>query len=134
MRTDPPVFPEPVLQISQLHDPAIAKAGYPFNSDYADIMWLPIVGPSTIAVLRTLERELTQHPNGFTITTLDLAQRIGLGAKGGKHGPMWRALTRASRYHLAQQIGPNLALAPALPPLPQRLHQRLPDTMQTQVA
>ncbi len=125
-QTPPPAFPELSLHISPLDDPVLAQLGHDPRSDYVEQFWLSILGPSAVLFLRRVARRLEHEPDGFDLDLVACAQELGLGAKGGKHSPMWRTLDRICRFGLATRNGPNVAMGRHLPPLTMRQLERLP--------
>ena len=59
------------------------------------------------------------------------SRELGLGMKGGKHGPFWRSIERACRFGAAQRSGQALAVRKKLPPLTSRQIERLPPHLKT---
>jgi len=126
----PPAFPELSLNVRPLEDPVLTQLGHDPRSDYVERFWLSILGPSAVLFLRRLATHLDREPDGFELDLVECAQELGLGAKGGKHSPMWRTLDRICRFGLATRSGPNVALHRNLPPLTMRQVDRLPAHLQ----
>jgi len=123
-------FPELSLHISAVEDPVLAQLGFDPRSDYVERYWLSILGPSAVLFLRRIAAAFEQEPEGFDLDLVAWAQELGLGAKGGKHSPMWRTLDRLCRFGLATRNGPHLAMHRHIPPLTQRQIDRLPAHLQ----
>lgn len=124
-----PSFPAETLRITTLADPVLDRLGHDPRSTYVERYWLPILGPSCLLLLRRLAAELEQEPDGFTLATAQWAREMGLGMKGGKNGPLWRAIERACRFGAAQRNGELLAVRRRLPPLTARQVERLPSEL-----
>lgn len=129
-RSGGPVFPAEVLAVSAWPDPVLDRLGHDPRSTYVERYWLPILGPSCLLLLRRLAAELEQQPDGFDLVTADWAGQLGVGMKGGRNGPLWRAVERGCRFGAAQRNGERLAVRRRLPPLTSRQVERLPHGLQ----
>ncbi len=121
-----PTFPEEQLSVTAWPDPVLDQLGHDPRSMYVEKFWLSILGPSCLLLLRRLAIELERNPEGFVLEPLPWAQELGLGMKGGKHGPFWRSIERACRFGTAQRVGQSLTVRRRLPPLTARQAERLP--------
>jgi hypothetical protein len=126
-RRPAPVFPESSLQVQPWIDPVIDHLGHDPRSAYAEQYWLSILGPSASWLVRRLVNRLESHPDGFTVNPTEWALELGLGAKGGEHGPFWRAVNRACRFGAAHRFSDGLLVRRRLPPLTAGQINRLPD-------
>lgn len=122
-----PVFPEQRLRVRAWADPVLDNLGHDPRSAYVEQYWLSILGPSATLLLRRLAGALEAKPDGFELDPQQWALELGLGARGGKHGPFWRSIDRACRFGTAQRNGELLAVRRRLPPLTARQVDRLPD-------
>jgi hypothetical protein len=122
-----PTFPETRLQVIPLVDAVIDSLGHDPRSLYVEQYWLSILGPSATLLLRRLAAGLEEQPDGFELDPVEWALELGLGARGGKHGPFWKSIDRACRFGMAQRNGELLAARRYLPPLNARQVGRLPD-------
>ncbi len=122
-----PIFPESQLVIRSWPDSVLDELGHDPRSGYAERFWVSVIGPSCYLALRRFSDQLDRQPDGFEVDTADLALELGLGAKGGRHGPMWRAIERACHFRLAHRQGPMLAVRRRFPPLSRRQLKRMPD-------
>lgn len=123
-------YPVDNLRFTALADPVLDRLGHDPRSPYVERFWLPILGPSCILLLRRLAADLERSPDGFTLDTPQLAAEMGLGMKGGRNGPLWRAVERACRFGSAQRNGDLVAVRRRLPPLTARQIDRLPPHLQ----
>jgi hypothetical protein len=110
-------------------DQVLDKLGHDPRSVYVERFWLPILGPSCLLLIRRLAAELERDPEGVDIETASLAREMGIGMKGGRHGPLWRAVERACRFGGARRNGERLAVRRRLPPLTARQIERLPESL-----
>ncbi len=127
----PPVFPESTLDVISWPDPVLDQLGHDPRSGYVERFWLPILGPSCLLLLRRLAAELELQPDGFTIDVAGWARELGVGMRGGRNGPFWRAIDRSCRFGAAQRNGSRLAARRRLPPLSARQVERLPPPLVT---
>lgn len=125
-----PTFPEATLEVCWWPDPVLDRLGHDPRSSYVERFWLPVLGPSCLLLVRRAAAELERHPAGFTLETTVWARELGIGMKGGRHGPFWRALERASRFGATRRNGSRLAVRRRLAPLTARQVARLPPTLQ----
>jgi hypothetical protein len=112
----------------------VRGSGITPTDPYLEWCWLPLVGPSTVALVRHVA-ELTSTSGGARIPLADLGRLLGLGAVDvpSRNNRLVRTLARAEQFGLAftslgvpgEQvtfgIHEQLALVPA------RLLERLPD-------
>jgi hypothetical protein len=85
-----------------------------------------ILGPSTTWLLRYMANRLDATPEGFDLDLASTAQALGLGAKGGRHSPFMRALSRCCQFDVAEaRPDGTLAVRRKLPPLTRRQVMRL---------
>ena len=120
-------FPEHRLVVSTLADPVLDALGHDPRSSYVEQFWLSVLGPSAILLLRRLAGRLEQDPAGFELDPTEWALELGLGARGGRHGPFWKTTERICRFGAAKRNGQALAVRRRLPPLTRRQISRLPD-------
>lgn len=117
-------------------DPARAHAGVPIGSDYVERYWTPTLGPSTVALLRLLARDLdTWAGHGHRVDLADIATRLGLGAGTSKSSPIARTMNRLAQFgfgcwHLHDADRALEVYADAWPISPTRL-RRLPADLQS---
>jgi len=122
-----PTFPEERLLVRPWLDPVLDNLGHDPRSPYVERFWLAVLGPSCLFLLRRLAGGLERSPDGFELNPYQWAGELGLGMKGGKHGPFWRAIERGCRFHAAQRNGDLLVVRRRLPPLTARQVGRLPQ-------
>jgi hypothetical protein len=131
-RTGPPVptSPAPHLVVRGWWDPEIARRGHDPRSTYAERFWLPLVGPSTLLLLRRFARGLELRPSGFRVSLPETALSLGLGAGTGRQAALSRTIDRACTFGLARRSGPDALLVRThLPPLTRRQASRLPEVL-----
>jgi hypothetical protein len=120
------------LRVVAWLDPIADPHGVHPCSRYAELYWLPVIGPSTTWLLRRLSYGLEMHPTGLEVDLVEMARSLGLGQRMGKNAPFRRALQRLCVFELARAHGPNgLAVRTHIPPLPLRHLSRLPESLQS---
>jgi hypothetical protein len=129
------IFPTDVMQVVPWVDPVVDALGFDARSDYVELFWLGVIGPSTTWLMRRLAAGLDRSPEGFTLDLGETAQALGIsgqgGTLGGRNAPFARTLVRACQFGLAQPNGTRLAVRRRLPPLNARQLERLPARLQT---
>ena len=128
-------LPVDVVHVVPWVDPVIDALGFDPRSDYVELFWLGVVGPSTTWLMRRLVAGLDRAPEGFALDLAETAQAIGIGGNGGgaggRNSPFARTLVRACQFGLAQTNGTQLAVRRRLPPLNARQLERLPARLRT---
>jgi hypothetical protein len=109
--------------------------GFSLRSDYVEEFWLPVLGPSSIVLLRHLDAALTASPGGVSIDLPDTARALGLGQRTGRNGPMVRTVQRCCAFGAARLTSAHqLLVRRRLPTLSRRQVARLPEGMQARHA
>jgi hypothetical protein len=114
------------ISIEPLTDDVIDKVGYDPRSPYAELFWLPVIGPSSLLLLRRLADWLDHSPAGFPLAIRPAAAELGLGHNGGTNSPMVRTLGRLVIFQMADVVGDTYRVRRTLPPLARRHILRLP--------
>ncbi|MGH9102028.1 MAG: hypothetical protein ACRDYD_03445, partial [Acidimicrobiales bacterium] len=118
------------LWIELWEDPAVDGTGHDPRSSYVEAFWLGILGPSTTWLLRHLAAGLERSPGGFLLEMDDLARRLGIGHRSGRHSPLRRSLGRAEQFGMARSTLPGrLAVRRRLPSLSARQVEHLPPSL-----
>ena len=89
------------LYIVAWPDAVIDRLGFPPQSPYSEICWLPRLGPAATLAYRRLAGTLAHRPDGFDIDVVEFAQSLGLGTGTGAHAPVSRTLRRLACFELA---------------------------------
>lgn len=123
-------FPEGRLLVRPWDDPLVEQLGHDPRSLYVERFWVCILGPTATLLLRRLAAGLEVSPPGFEIDPVALAFELGLGIRGGKNSPFWRAIDRTSRFNATRRNGEVLMVRRKIAPL--NLHQaaKLPPHLQ----
>lgn len=119
----------PTLEIRPWKDPLVDRAGYDPRSSYVEQFWLPVLGPSTIWLLRRFASYLDDAPSGVVLETAELARQLGIGDRSGQSSPFARTVKRCVDFEMARWELSVLAVRRHLPPLAERHLRRLPEEM-----
>lgn len=128
--TPQPEFPYAEITVRPLHDPVLDQLGIDPLSPYVERYWTPIMGPTSVLLLRRFAVELHRRPEGFTFTTLHWAQDFGVSGRGGRNGPFWRAIDRTARYGATVRNGGVLMVRRRMSPLNMHQIRYLPEHLQ----
>ena len=107
-------------------DPVVDRLGHDPRSRYCERFWLPVLGPSTVCLIRHLVARLEEEPEGCRVELAEVARAIGLGDRPGRSGPFARTLSRAGDFDMARLHDSTIAVRRRIPPLPRRHLARLP--------
>lgn len=122
-----------VRHVLDIHpwDAPHADGGHDLRGEYVERFWLPILGPSTLVLVRRIARGLDHAPGGFRIDLELTAAALGLGTAQGKKGPLPRALHRAQTFGFARPVGTDkVAFRTRAATLTVRQLERLPHIVQ----
>lgn len=86
-------------------DPRLAKSGVDPRDPYVERFWLPVLGPSTVLLLRRFARGFEEQPKGFRVGTADTALALGLGRGTGRSSPIMRTVDRAATFGMLRHGG-----------------------------
>ena len=101
------------------------------GSRYVERLWLPLLGPTSTALLRVLAEELDEKGSGTIVEASRLARGLGLGAGTGVESALSRAIRRLERFRLVKAEGDVLRVRTEVPPLSDHDVSRLPDDLRT---
>ena len=129
--TTEPVFPTMTFAVETWTDPVIDQLGHDPRSAYVEKFWLPILGPSSVWLLRRLADGLDRHPEGFDLDLVEAAHSLGVGMRGGRNAPLLRTFERCCRFGAARMHGSSaIFVRRRLAPLTRSQTERLPDSLQ----
>jgi len=122
------VFPAE-FTISPLADSVVEAVGFPVHHAYVELLWLPVIGPSTAWLLRRLGSWAEACPDGVTVQLADLAGWLGISAGAGASSTVQRSLRRLVRFGLASWHGQRLEVRTMVPPISERHLRRLSPSL-----
>lgn len=108
--------------------PQVHRAGFPLDHPYVERCWAPVLGPSSILLLRRMPTLFKQAPS-VGIPLDELAQSLGLGLGTGRNSPIWRTLERVVHFRFAAWSGDReLDVYTEASPLGPRHLARVPES------
>lgn len=129
------LLPTDRLHVTALSDPVVDLVGHDLRSTYVERFWLPVLGPTTVLLLRRLAADLEEQPEGFDLPILDTALALGLGTRSGRNAPFLRAVARATKFKITASVGPGtLAVRRRVAPLNRTQCERLPPLVRDEHA
>ena len=67
---------------------------FPTQHQYVEMLWLPVIGPSTTWLLRRLSGWTLACPEGLTVVLPELSESLGLGWSSGSGSSVQRSMRR----------------------------------------
>ena len=61
-------------------DPIVDEVGFDVFSRYAEMFWLPIMGPSALWIMRRIVMGFDEFPGGYEMDTQEIALAVGLSS------------------------------------------------------
>ncbi len=119
--------------IIPLADAEFDDAGFDPRSHYAETFWLPILGPSTLWLMRNIAQRFDSEPDGFTLDLVETSTALGIRSKGGKNNSFHRAIGRVVSFNMGRTIDDaTLAVRRVMPALHSGQIRRLSPRLQQQ--
>jgi hypothetical protein len=110
-------------------DPRVHRAGFGLEDPYLERCWLPVIGPTSVLLLRRLP-QLWQNDPLIGVPVEDLAVVLGLGRGTGRNSPVWRTIDRLCRFNFAARVADNeVEVYTEVPPLSRRMLDALPPSI-----
>ena len=75
---------------------------FPAQHQYVEMLWLPVIGPSTTWLLRRLSGWALACPEGLTVVLPELSESLGLGWSSGVNSSLQRSMRRLIMFGLAR--------------------------------
>ncbi len=73
----------------------------PVQHQYVEMLWLPVIGPSSTWLLRRLSGWALACPDGLTVVLPELSESLGLGWSSGPNSSLQRSMRRLIMFGLA---------------------------------
>lgn len=121
--------PPTSLDIHPVPHPSLEvhRAGFPLEHPYVEQCWTPILGPSSVLLLRRAAY-LWRAQTPAQVDPQELAAQLGLGHRGGQRSPFARTIQRVVRFRFAEWSDPtSLAVYSEVRPLRERELERVPE-------
>lgn len=116
----------PSLVVVAWHDDLVDPIGFDSRSQYVELFWLNILGPTATWLMRRMATGLDEYPGGFSLDLAETAQAMGLAFSTDASTPFTRAINRCVLFGVAQPVSGGMAVRRRLPPVAQRHLQRMP--------
>lgn len=115
--------------------PACADPSFPVLHDYFEMVYGPLIGPTSTLLARALARHLADADDTITICPVELSLELGLRASHsepvGKTSPLAKAIDRLAHHRLVQHLGDEtLGVVISVPPITDRSVPKLPQSAQ----
>jgi hypothetical protein len=113
------------------HDEVVDPIGFDPRSQYVELFWLNVLGPTATWLLRRMVTGLDEYPGGYELDLAETAAALGLSYSPAASNPFTRALGRCVLFGAAQPFGGGLAVRRRLPPVAARHLQRMPPHLRS---
>jgi hypothetical protein len=117
---------EPTLMVVPWNDPVVDAVGHDVRSQYVELFWLNVLGPTATWIVRRLVLGLDRYPFGYELDLAETASALGLSYTGGASSPFIRSMQRCVLFGVAQPIQGGLAVRRRVPPVAARHLLRMP--------
>ncbi len=119
--------------IIPLADAESDAVGFDPRSHYAETFWLPILGPSTLWLMRNIALRFDHEPDGFTLDLDDASLALGIRAKSGRNSAFHRAIGRVVSFNMGHTVDDaTVAVRRVMPALHSGQIRRLSPRLQRQ--
>ena len=75
---------------------------FPVQHQYVETLWLPVIGPSAMWLLRRMGGWVLACPDGLTVVLPELSESLGLGWSSGASSSLQRSMRRLMMFGLAR--------------------------------
>jgi len=117
--------------IIPLSSPDVDETGFDPRSHYAETFWLPILGPSTLWLLRNVAQRFDVEPDGFALDLADASSALGIRSQGGRNNAFHRSLNRVVSFNMGKTIDDStIAVRRVMPALHSGQIRRLTPRLQ----
>ena len=116
--------------------PPCANPAFPVLHDYFEMVYGPLIGPTSTMLARALNRHLSDAGGPVTVCPIELSLELGLRASRGEPigttSPLTKAIKRLRDHRLIQQVDSDtLGVVVEVPPLSPRALSKLPDSVRS---
>jgi hypothetical protein len=128
MATTPMEIPvtEQLLMVVPWYDPVVDSIGYEVRSQYVELFWLNVLGPTATWILRRLVLGFDRYPLGYELDLEETASALGLSYTVGTANAFMRSLNRCVLFGVSQRTDGGLAVRRRVPPVATRHLMRMP--------
>jgi hypothetical protein len=117
---------EQSLMVVPWHDPVVDSVGYDVRSQYVELFWLNVLGPTATWILRRLVLGFDRYPLGYELDLEETASALGLSYTVGTANAFMRSLNRCVLFGVSQRTDGGLAVRRKVPPVATRHLMRMP--------
>ena len=117
---------EPSLMVVPWHDPVVDSVGFDVRSQYVELFWLNVLGPTATWILRRLVLGFDRYPLGYELDLGETASALGLSYTAGTANSFMRSLNRCVLFGVSQPTDGGLAVRRRVPPVATRHLMRMP--------
>ena len=115
-----------LLMVVPWHDPVVDAVGYEVRSQYVELFWLNVLGPTATWILRRLVLGFDRYPLGYELDLAETASALGLSYTAGTANAFMRSLNRCVLFGVSQPANGALAVRRRVPPVATRHLLRMP--------
>ena len=126
----PVAAPAATLMVVPWHDPIVDTVGFDVRSNYVELFWLNVLGPTATWTWRRLVTGLDRYPLGYELDLAETASMLGLAYSAGTSNSFARALQRCQLFGMSQAVPGGLAVRRRVPPVAARHLSRMPPQLQ----
>lgn len=120
-----------IANILPITDPERDHENFDPRSQYAEDFWLPVLGPSTMWLVRKIADRFDHEPDGFELDLVETSHCLGIMGKAGRNSAFQRALNRMVSFQMGRTVdATTIAVRRFVPPLHQGQVRRLPERLQ----
>ena len=117
---------EQSLMVVPWHDPVVDSVGFDVRSQYVELFWLNVLGPTATWILRRLVLGFDRYPLGYELDLPETASALGLSYTAGTANSFMRSLNRCVLFGVSQPTDGGLAVRRRVPPVAARHLMRMP--------
>jgi hypothetical protein len=128
MATTPTEIPvtDQLLMVVPWLDPVVDSIGYDVRSQYVELFWLNVLGPTATWILRRLVLGFDRYPLGYELDVEETASALGLSYTLGTANAFMRSLNRCVLFGVSQPTEGGLAVRRRVPKVATRHLMRMP--------
>lgn len=119
----------PTVMVVPWHDPIVDAVGFDVRSQYVELFWLNVLGPTATWTLRRLVHGLDRFPLGYELDLAETAGMLGLAYSASTSNSFGRALARCVMFGMSQPVPGGLAVRRKVPPVAARHLARMPAAL-----
>jgi hypothetical protein len=114
-------------------EPVCEGASFPVLHEYFEVVYGPLIGPTSVFLARTLARHVASASGPVTVCPIELSREVGLRSSSteplGKKSHLAKSLDRLAHHRLVNRIDADtLGIVTAVPLVTPKLLARLPGS------